>query len=89
MCSVCVKLVDCVRDPCREVAGIELYRCWLFMELDREGNTCVKNGQLWSLNVVKQRHVIVRNCGEKHVERIQGNGLQDLAIYCRPGKREI
>ena len=83
------KISDCVRDPCLEVAGIELYCCWGFIELDREGKRRIKNGQMWSLNVVKQRDVIVRNCGEKHVERIQGNGLQDLAIYCRPGKREI
>ena len=71
LCVLCLyKISDCVRDPCLEVAGIELYCCWVFMEVYSEGKICVKNGQLWSLNVVKQRHVIFRNSGENHVERI-------------------
>jgi len=59
LCTVC----DSVWDACLEAAGIELYLSWNFIELAREGNTRVRNGKLLSLNVVKQRHVIVRNTG--------------------------
>jgi hypothetical protein len=30
---------------------------------------------------VKQKHVIVRNTGENHVERIQGTVLPEMALY--------
>jgi len=72
-----------------EAAGIELCRWWGFIELDREGHTRIRNAQLFSLNVEKQRHVIVRNTGENHVERIQGNGLSEMALYYKPREREI
>jgi hypothetical protein len=85
LCKIC----DSVWDACLEAAGIELCHCKGFIELDREGNTRIGNGQLLSLNVVKQRHVIVRNTGENHVERIQGNGLTEFALYYRPREREI
>jgi hypothetical protein len=52
-----------------EAAGIELYRCWGFIDLDRGGKTGVRNGQLLSLNVVKQRNVVVGNISESHVEK--------------------
>jgi len=57
--------------------------------LGRERNTFVRNAQLLSLNAVKQRHVIVRNTSENHVERIQGNGLPELALFYKPREREI
>jgi hypothetical protein len=38
---------------------------------------------------VKQRYVIVRNTGENHVERIQGNGLTELELCYKPLEREI
>jgi len=79
------KISDSVWDGSLEAAGIELYGCWGFIELDREGKTRDRNGQLWSLNVVKQRYVIVRNTGGNHEERIQGNELPELA----PREREI
>jgi hypothetical protein len=48
----------------------------------------LEGGNLLSLNVV--RDVMVRNTGKKkHVERIQGNGLPELALYYKPLERDI
>jgi len=38
---------------------------------------------------VKQRYAIVRNTGGNHEERIEGNGLMELALYYKPLEREI
>jgi hypothetical protein len=33
--------------------------------------------------------VVVGNTGESHVEIAEGNGLPELALYCKPLEREI
>jgi hypothetical protein len=73
VCSVCVKLVTVCEMRVRKQRALNDIAVGGLQNWTSKGNARARNGELLSLNVVKQRHVIVRNTGENHVETTQGN----------------